>query len=59
MPVRYICSKCGSVLYVFVPGRDYFGIMTFGELVQKLGIDRCPHCGKKLEKPRLDRVVIR
>jgi len=57
--VRYICSKCGSVLYVFVPGRDYFGIMTFGELVQKLGIDRCPHCGKKLEKPRLDRVVIR
>jgi len=47
MPIKYICKKCGSVIFEFTNiGQDYFGIRTPSSLVHQF--KKCPHCGRNL-----------
>gem|GEM_PF-404598 len=60
MPVVFICSNCGHVLYVFNrAGQDYYGIPTPSELSSRIG-GVCPYCGKTIVlKPSLSNIGIR
>jgi hypothetical protein len=45
MPVRYICKKCGFVLY---EGPDKSGYIPSPGFVARMYGDRCPRCGAEL-----------
>ncbi len=48
MPVVYVCSRCGAVVYRFErAGQDYYGIPTPSELSARVG-GFCPKCGKPI-----------
>ena len=59
MPIRYVCSRCGFVLYEYSrPRQDYKGILT-PEEVWILHAGKCPRCGKPINtKPNVDDVTI-
>ncbi len=57
MPVRYICRKCGRVLWSFTRvGQDYFGVPTPDEVRRMYGV--CPTCKREFEDPSLEDIVI-
>lgn len=60
MPVVFVCSNCGRILYVFKrAGQDYYGIPTPSELASRIG-GVCPYCGKPISlKVSLRNVFIR
>ena len=59
MPVVYRCKACGFVLYHFPRvGADYHGIKTPGEIIWLYG-GRCPNCGRELELPRPNDIIVR
>ncbi|RLI86868.1 MAG: hypothetical protein DRP01_03240 [Archaeoglobales archaeon] len=65
MPLRYVCSNCGYVLYDSkkydpwkLKGMNCFGLPTPSEVIRYYN-GRCPKCGKKLRKPDLKDIVIK
>lgn len=60
MPAKYMCRGCGETIYIYRPAKnDNFGLPTPSELLARLGISRCPRCGRELGAPRshLDVIV--
>ena len=58
MPIRYICKKCGRVLWSFTKvGQDYFGVPTPDEIKRMYGV--CPTCKREFETPSIEDVVIK
>jgi DNA-directed RNA polymerase subunit RPC12/RpoP len=58
VPVKYICKKCGRVLWSFEHvGQDYFGIPTPDEIRRMYGV--CPTCKREFEDPTIDDIVIK
>ncbi len=58
MPVKYVCSNCGYVLWDFRRvGQDYYGVPTPEEVIRVVGV--CPRCKKELKLPTMDEIVIR
>ena len=56
MPIKYICKKCGSVIYVFSNvGQDFVGVRTPTMIASELRV--CPRCGRNLRD--FDEVVIK
>jgi len=62
MPIIYRCKRCGFILYdssnpVEYGFSHFHGIPTPSEVIAWWG-GRCPRCGRELEKPSLDDIVI-
>jgi len=58
MPVKYVCSNCGHVLWVFNKvGQDYLGVPTPDEIRRIYGV--CPVCKSEFVKPSIERIDIR
>jgi DNA-directed RNA polymerase subunit RPC12/RpoP len=62
VPVRYRCSRCGSILYEFKGvGQSYAGLLTPVEVAKMYGYI-CPHCKSTLEASQIsvrENVVIK
>ena len=59
MPIVYRCKNCGFIFFVFVyVGQDSYGPRTPSELMSMHGY-HCPRCGKPLEKPTLDDIIVK
>lgn len=59
MVVRYVCKHCGYELFRFENvGQDFWGLRTPSEL-KVIYNGRCPRCGKELETPRVNDIIIR
>ncbi len=59
MPVRYVCKKCGHVLYHFERvGQDFMGVRTPSELRIILA-GKCPRCGHPFETPKPEDITIK
>jgi len=56
MPVAYRCARCNTILHLFISSP--YGCPTPAEVASMYG-GRCPVCGRRLERPTLDRVSIR
>ncbi|MEM0380422.1 MAG: hypothetical protein QXX35_04980 [Desulfurococcaceae archaeon] len=57
MPIRYVCKKCGYVLWSFERvGQDYFGVPSPEDIIRIYGV--CPRCKSDLSIPRLEDIVI-
>lgn len=57
MPIRYICRKCGHVLWSFTHvGQDYFGVPTPDEIKRMYGV--CPSCKREFIKPSLEDIIL-
>ncbi len=58
MPVRYVCRRCGYVLWEFKHvGQDCYGLPTPTEVMNVYG-GICPRCKRELRKPGLDDIII-
>ena len=55
-PIRWICKGCGFPLgeYKMKPWSDF---STTEGIIRRL--KRCPGCGRKLEKPSVEDILIR
>ncbi len=59
MPVKYICRKCGYVLWEFKRvGQDCYGLPTPSEVIAFYG-GICPNCKRELSKPTLNDIHVR
>jgi DNA-directed RNA polymerase subunit RPC12/RpoP len=48
VPVIYKCSKCGSIITVYIEGEGtWYGIPSPSDVVKYIG-SKCPVCGKPL-----------
>jgi len=57
VPVRYVCRKCGFVLWKFEHvGQDYYGVPTPEEIRRVYGV--CPNCKSELAIPSIEDIVI-
>lgn len=57
MPIRYVCKKCGYVLWSFERvGQDYFGVPAPEDIIRVYGV--CPKCKHDLSIPKLEDIVI-
>lgn len=57
MPIRYVCRKCGYVLWSFEKvGQDYFGVPAPEDIIRIYGV--CPRCKRDLSIPSIEDVVI-
>lgn len=62
MTIIYRCKNCGTVLYSYkygeVKGKDiYYGVFPPNVVIDMYkGV--CPKCGRKLEKPSVNDVVV-
>jgi len=61
MGVRYVCKKCGYVLYDSETKQVFkrsYGLPTPTEVIAKY-FGECPRCGHRLEKPDISDISIR
>ena len=56
--IVYRCKGCGYVLYMFPRVGRYGGLPTPSEVIAMVG-GFCPRCGRRLQKPSIDDVVVR
>jgi len=62
MAIKYVCKNCGTVLYEYkyghVKGQDlYYGVSPPSVVIDMYkGV--CPKCGRKLEKPSVNDIVV-
>jgi len=48
MPIIYRCSRCGSIITVYIEGEStWYGIPSPSDVVKYIG-SKCPVCGKSL-----------
>ncbi|WP_440059883.1 hypothetical protein ACSU1N_01595 [Thermogladius sp. 4427co] len=58
MPVKYVCSYCGTVLFEFrFVGQDYYGIPSPQEVYNLYG-GICPNCHNELKLPGIKDIII-
>lgn len=57
MPIRYVCRKCGHILWSFERvGQDYFGVPAPEDIIRVYGV--CPKCKHDLSIPKFEDIVI-
>lgn len=58
MPVRYVCKRCGHILWNFERvGQDYFGVPAPEDIIRIYGV--CPRCKCDLTIPSIDDITIK
>ena len=56
--IKYVCKKCGYILYKFERvGQDFYGVRTPSEIKYILG-GKCPKCGHELGTPSVVDIYI-